>query len=208
MRWARRRARSREPGPSIQRRLLLLPAGGAPLVWLLAGLVSIARHEVDELFDTELIRLARQVQGRSRCRRRARRAPLPMPPASAPAARPTCAIWRSLAVWTRDGRLLLADRARREPALPARETAGFADSPSPASPGASTTCSPSTATGWWPPARRPTSARSWRWTSRRPGAALAGDAAAAAAGDGLRRCAAPSQPLHGLSDELRAAPTG
>ena len=48
---------------SIQKRLLLYLLVGAPLVWLLAGLVSIrfARHEVDELFDTELIRTVRGV---------------------------------------------------------------------------------------------------------------------------------------------------
>ncbi|HZY19537.1 MAG TPA: ATP-binding protein [Ramlibacter sp.] len=49
---------------SLQRRLLLFLAVCAPLVWGLALLVSVnrARHEVNELFDSELIRLARQVQ--------------------------------------------------------------------------------------------------------------------------------------------------
>lgn len=49
---------------SLQRRLMLYLLVCAPLVWTAALLVSIdrARREVNELFDVELIRLARQVQ--------------------------------------------------------------------------------------------------------------------------------------------------
>lgn len=49
---------------SLQRRLLLYLLVCAPLVWGIAFYFSIdrARHEVNELYDTELIRLARQVQ--------------------------------------------------------------------------------------------------------------------------------------------------
>ena len=49
---------------SLQRRLLLYLLMSAPLVWGVALLVSAdrARHEVNELYDTEIIRLARQVQ--------------------------------------------------------------------------------------------------------------------------------------------------
>jgi two-component system, OmpR family, sensor histidine kinase QseC len=49
---------------SLQRRLLLYLLLCAPLVWALALAVSVdrARLEVNELFDTEMIRLARQVQ--------------------------------------------------------------------------------------------------------------------------------------------------
>jgi two-component system, OmpR family, sensor histidine kinase QseC len=49
---------------SLQRRLLLYLLLCAPLVWAVALGVSAdrARHEVNELFDTEIIRLARQVQ--------------------------------------------------------------------------------------------------------------------------------------------------
>lgn len=49
---------------SLQRRLLLYLALCAPLVWAAALLVSLdrARHEVNELFDAELVRLARQVE--------------------------------------------------------------------------------------------------------------------------------------------------
>ena len=49
---------------SLQRRLLVYLALCAPLVWGLAFLYSLdrVRHEVDELFDTELIRFAQQLQ--------------------------------------------------------------------------------------------------------------------------------------------------
>jgi two-component system, OmpR family, sensor histidine kinase QseC len=49
---------------SLQRRLLLYLLISAPLVWAIAVGFSTfqARHEVNELFDTEMIRLARQVQ--------------------------------------------------------------------------------------------------------------------------------------------------
>jgi two-component system sensor histidine kinase QseC len=49
---------------SLQRRLTLYLLVCAPVVWLLAMLFSVnrAQHDVNELFDTELIRLARQVQ--------------------------------------------------------------------------------------------------------------------------------------------------
>ena len=49
---------------SIERRLLWLLLVCAPLVWALGLGVSVnrAQHEVNELFDTEMIRLARQVQ--------------------------------------------------------------------------------------------------------------------------------------------------
>lgn len=49
---------------SLQRRLLVYLMLCAPLVWAVALIYSVdrARHEVNELFDTEIIRLARQVQ--------------------------------------------------------------------------------------------------------------------------------------------------
>ncbi len=112
---------------SIQRRLLLYLLVGAPLVWLLAGLVSMrfARHEVDELFDTELIRLARQVQVTLAVPAAEHAAPLPAPPASAASGEADVRDL-AIAVWARDGRLLLADR--EGVSLPYRpETAGFVD---------------------------------------------------------------------------------
>lgn len=49
---------------SLQRRLLLSVLVCAPLVWAVAVVASVnhARHEVNELYDSELIRLAREVQ--------------------------------------------------------------------------------------------------------------------------------------------------
>lgn len=93
---------------SLQRRLLLYLAICAPLVWGVALAFSIrgARLEVDELFDAELIRLARQVQAT-------------LPPGAA-AAPPAGQRWRdageadlqdlAIAVWDADGRLVLNDR--------------------------------------------------------------------------------------------------
>jgi two-component system sensor histidine kinase QseC len=49
---------------SLQRRLMLALLVCAPLVWAIATVVSVsrARDEVNELYDSELIRLAREVQ--------------------------------------------------------------------------------------------------------------------------------------------------
>lgn len=113
---------------TLQRRVLLLVLLSAPLVWLAALLFSIdrARVEINELFDTELIRLARQVQST-----------LPLASLEAidvPAAR---AIDRAaqgdaeledlaIAVWNRQGQLLLVDREGVE--LPHRlDASGFTD---------------------------------------------------------------------------------
>ena len=52
------------PPASLQRRLLLYLLLSAPLVWAVAVGISVQRagHEVNELYDSEMIRLARQVQ--------------------------------------------------------------------------------------------------------------------------------------------------
>jgi two-component system sensor histidine kinase QseC len=49
---------------SLQRRLLLYLLICAPLVWTIGMLMAVsrARHEVNELYDSEMVRLARQVQ--------------------------------------------------------------------------------------------------------------------------------------------------
>jgi len=49
---------------SLQRRLLLYLLICAPLVWTIGMLVSIsrARHEVNELYDSNMVRLARLVE--------------------------------------------------------------------------------------------------------------------------------------------------
>ncbi|CAN7737179.1 ATP-binding protein [Variovorax sp. LjRoot175] len=109
---------------SLQRRLLTYLVVCAPLVWAVALFVSVdrARHEVNELFDTELIRLARQVHAR-----------LPgtaavLPPAPAPGSVGSGeADVRDLAiaVWDADGRLMLADGEGAQ--FPRVDGAGFVD---------------------------------------------------------------------------------
>ena len=112
---------------SLQRRLLVYLLIGAPLVWLAAGYASMrfARHEVDELFDTELIRLARQVQVTLAVPADGRSGLLPPAAASGPSGEADLGDL-AIAVWARDGRLLLADR--EGVGLPYRpEAAGFVD---------------------------------------------------------------------------------
>ncbi|MBX3608029.1 MAG: sensor histidine kinase N-terminal domain-containing protein [Piscinibacter sp.] len=110
---------------SLRRRLLLYLLISAPLVWLVALGVSLqaARHEVDELFDTEMIRLARQVQVTLAT---------PVPgamQAAAPASGSSGEADMSdlaIAVWDAGGHLSVADR--EGVLLPYRaEAAGFVD---------------------------------------------------------------------------------
>jgi len=96
---------------TLQKRLLLYLGLAAPLVWALALVVSLqrARHEVDELFDTEMIRLSLQVQATlvaSRGLGNGVPGPQPLSGDSGEADLRYLAI----AVWDRDGRLVLADR--------------------------------------------------------------------------------------------------
>ncbi len=112
---------------SLQRRLLVYLLISAPLVWLVAGAVSMqfARHEVDELFDTELIRLARQVQVTLAVPLDGNTPLLPQAAASATMGEADVGDL-AIAVWGRDGRLLLSDR--EGVSLPYRpEAAGFVD---------------------------------------------------------------------------------
>lgn len=109
---------------SLQRRLMLYLLLAAPLVWLMAVAVSVnrAQHDVNELFDTELIRLARQVQvvlGQGTGNGK-----------PAAAVRDTASIGEAdlgdfaVAVWDAQGQLYLADREGGE--LPRRADAtGF-----------------------------------------------------------------------------------
>ena len=118
---------------SLQRRLLVYLALCAPIVWGAALLVSIerARHEVNELFDSELIRLARQVQAMTP----ANAAPAPSATAG-PADKSTEAAGTgsgaaelgdlAVAVWDADGRRVLAHGDHVD--LPHRAAApGFMD---------------------------------------------------------------------------------
>lgn len=111
---------------SLQRRLMLYLLVCAPLVWTVALLFSVdrARREVNELFDVELIRLARQVHAT-------------MTPGAIPGTLPAPAASRqgtdvgegdledlAIAVWDAQGRLLVTDREGAQ--LPHRPgAAGF-----------------------------------------------------------------------------------
>ena len=109
---------------SLQRRLLWVLLISAPLVWSLAAWVSAdrARHEIDELFDTEIIRLARKVQATSN----GATAP---PPPGAPAADTRGGADLNdlaIAVWDGQGQPLLLDREGSQ--LPYRaQAAGFVE---------------------------------------------------------------------------------
>jgi two-component system, OmpR family, sensor histidine kinase QseC len=108
---------------SLQRRLLLYLLICAPVVWGVALLVSAqrARQEVNELFDTEIIRLALQVQS-TLVAAAAPGQTLPTPPSAGEADLRDLAI----AVWNRQGQLLLVDREGVQ--LPRRADAtGFVD---------------------------------------------------------------------------------
>ena len=99
---------------SLQRRLMFYLLACAPLVWCVALGITVqrARHEINELYDTELIRLARQVQAT-------------LPDVSTTALNPLRLLLPrkgdagageadlrdlAVAVWDSQGRLTLADR--------------------------------------------------------------------------------------------------
>ncbi len=108
---------------SLQRRLLLYLLVCAPVVWGVALLASAhrARYEVNELFDTEIIRLALQVQATLASAAAPGRM-LPTPPSAGEADLRDLAI----AVWNRQGQLLLVDREGVQ--LPRRaDASGFVD---------------------------------------------------------------------------------
>ena len=113
---------------TLRRRLLLLLLAGAPLVWLLTLMLTlvIAKREINELFDTQQVRLAQQVL-----------VMLPADPAglgdTATARLPLVAgehgsaelAEMAIAVTSGDGRLVLSDREGAR--LPRNATSGFVD---------------------------------------------------------------------------------
>ena len=97
---------------TLQRRMMLLLLLSAPLVWTGGLLFSLdrARHEINELYDTQLIRLARQMQSTLPL---ADIDVIDLPPTetAAQAALGDAELEdMATAVWNRDGRLLLVDR--------------------------------------------------------------------------------------------------
>jgi two-component system sensor histidine kinase QseC len=109
---------------SLQRRLLVFLLLCAPLVWGAALLWSAARArtEVNELYDSELIRLARQLQSTLPAQGLAGEWTTEMAPSGGVADLRDLAV----AVWNADGKLLLADREGVQlPRLP--EATGFVD---------------------------------------------------------------------------------
>jgi two-component system sensor histidine kinase QseC len=119
---------------TLQRRLLLYMTVMAPLVWALAAGVAWwrAQHEIDELYDTELVRLSRQVlsllpPGMATGGAGVLPAPAPGPALSGPAGGSAELQTLSVAVWIGDRRVLSDTEGA---ALPWRDDGdGFADVP-------------------------------------------------------------------------------
>ena len=112
---------------SLQRRLMIYLLVVAPLVWALAFVVSAqrARHEVNELFDSELIRLALQVQATLAAGAAPQDGTLTHQPLPRDVGEADLRDF-ALAVWDAGGRLLMTDREGVQ--LPRRPDAvGFVD---------------------------------------------------------------------------------
>ena len=110
---------------SLQRRLLLYLLVCAPLVWAAAFAVSVnrARHEVNEMFDTQLVRLARQVHALSPVHAGG---PVGEPPPQPVIGGDADLGDLAIAVWDGHGRAVMADRAGAQ--LPWRkDVIGFED---------------------------------------------------------------------------------
>ncbi|NLD68204.1 MAG: two-component sensor histidine kinase [Limnobacter sp.] len=116
---------------SLHRRLLLFLVSGAVLAWAVALAISVpsARHEVNELFDTELIRLARQVQSLLAALDLSREQVDIRPDSLGPEPLPSGEADMddlAIAVWDREGRLQFTDREGAS-LLRQEDRAGFVD---------------------------------------------------------------------------------
>ena len=116
---------------SLHKRLLVYLLIAAPAAWLLALLLSINRteHEVNELFDTQMIHLAREVQTSVlQLGERASSTPPKAQPSGGEAPSTGDADLNDIAIaaWDRDGRHLLVDAG--SVAMPHRtDVSGFVD---------------------------------------------------------------------------------
>jgi len=116
---------------SLHKRLLVYLLIAAPAAWLLALLLSINRteHEVNELFDTQMIHLAREVQTSVlQLGERASTTPPNAQPSGGEATSTGDADLNDIAIaaWDRDGRHLLVDAG--SVAMPHRpDVSGFVD---------------------------------------------------------------------------------
>lgn len=115
---------------SLQRRLMVYLLVCAPLVWAVAVWMSVnrSRHEVNELYDTELIRLARQIQATMLPALSMQGEPSLPPPPQAGQVESGEGDVRDLAVavWDREGKIVMSDREGAS--LPFRANAvGFVD---------------------------------------------------------------------------------
>ncbi|QHE86151.1 sensor histidine kinase N-terminal domain-containing protein [Hydrogenophaga sp. BPS33] len=115
---------------SLQRRLMLYLLVCAPLVWAVAVWMSVnrSRHEVNELYDTELIRLARQIQATMLPALSLQGEPSlpPLPQAGQADSGEGDVRDLAVAVWDREGKIVMSDREGG--GLPFRANAvGFVD---------------------------------------------------------------------------------
>ena len=112
---------------TLQRRLLVLLLVAVPAIWIIAVTVAVtgARSEINELFDTEQVRLAQQVMALLPAEAGGA-LPALRPPAQEPDAGGSAELEdMGIAVWSADGRVVVADREGR--ALPFRAApTGFA----------------------------------------------------------------------------------
>lgn len=99
---------------SLQRRLMIYLLVCAPLVWGVAVALSVdrSRHEVNELYDTELIRLARQIQATllPSLPLKGRATFPPLPQAGQPDSGEGDVRDLAVVVWDRNGTVVMSDR--------------------------------------------------------------------------------------------------